>query len=567
MTSACRLGPPILLSLGTVLGAGCYTGTRADSHGDGESTAASADSGDASSSGADGGDTDPGACASVAAGLAPMRRLTAVQYRNTILDLFGGTIEPSAAFPVTQTYKEYSNNPSLNVVSLPTAMDLLQAAEEVATAVIDDVDAVVSCDGTDDQACAEAFVDDFGGRAFRRPLRDDERAALLALYGEAAASDGFADGIGTVVAAVLQSPQFLYLVEEGTGELAPGIVSLSDHEIAARLSYLLWDTMPDATLREAADAGELQDPEGIQAQVERMLADDARATPALQRFVREWNHYDGVPTYDKDTAVYPQFTDALSASIDEELSRFVAGVLRSDEPTLAQLLTSTQTEVDAEVAALLGADAPAPGTWAPVSLGPERGGILTRPAILAEHSHRADTGPIFRGELVRTQLLCEAIPPPPPDAMANAPEYPEGATERERSEILMNHMNCGTCHALMNPIGLGFEDYDAIGTLRTVDIDGSAIDNSGEVVGGPEAVTGSFHGLAELQAELAASDEVTACFAHQLMQYSFGITDDQVDDCAIAPVAEAFVAADGDIRELVIALARSEAFRTRKLEP
>ncbi|MFO0632934.1 MAG: DUF1592 domain-containing protein [Nannocystaceae bacterium] len=549
-----------------MLGVGCYTGTRHDATGGGDSTDGSGDSGDASGTGADSGDTGADGCETVAAGLAPMRRLTAVQYRNTIVDLFGGAIEPSAAFPITQTYKEYSNNPSLNVVSLPTAMDLLQAAEEVATAVIDDVDAIVSCDGLDDQACAEAFVDDFGPRAFRRPLRDDERAALLALYGEAAASDGFADGIGTMVAAVLQSPQFLYLVEEGTGELAPGIIALADHEIAARLSYLLWDTMPDAGLRAAADAGELQDPDAIQAQVERLLADETRSTAALQRFIREWNHYDGVPTYDKDTAVYPQFTDALSSSIDEELSRFVAGVLRSDEPTLARLLTSSETEVDAELAALLGATAPAPGTWAPVSLGPERGGILTRPAILAEHSHRADTGPIFRGELVRTQLLCEAIPPPPPDAMANAPEYPEGATERERSEILMNHMNCGTCHALMNPLGLGFEDYDAIGALRTVDIDGSAIDNSGEVVGGPEAVSGSFHGLAELQGKLAASEEVTACFAHQLMQYSFGITDDQVEDCAVAPVAAAFVAAEGDIRELVIALARSDAFRTRRLE-
>ncbi len=549
---------------------GCY-------HGVGDAGTAGAADGTAGAEGGSAGSADDGsgsdsggasaACGDgPVAGPAPMRRLTAVQYRNTVTALFDGAITPSAAFPETQTHKNYSNNPSLNVVSLPTAMDLLTAAEDVAVQIIDDVDAVVTCDGAQDQSCAEAFIDEFGARAFRRPLEDDERAALLALYVDAAATDGFADGIGAVVAAALQSPQFLYLVERGGDEIAPGVIALGDYEIAARLSFLLWDSMPDDQLFAAAAAGSLQDPDEIAAQAERMLADTSRSGPAIERFVREWNHYDGVPTYDKDTAVYPQFTAELSASIDQELSRFVQGVLASDEPTLAQLLTSNRSEVDAEVAGLFGVDAPAPGTWASVTLPEERGGLLTRPALLAEHSHRNDTGSIFRGEVVRTQLLCEPMPPPPADAMANVPEYPEGSTERERTEILINHMNCGGCHSLMNPIGLGFEDYDAIGGLRTVDVDGSAIDNSGDVQGGPAAVTGSFHGVVELQAKLAASDEVTTCFASQLYQFGFGLEPGAVDDCVVDSFAPEFVAAGGDIPTLLVALARSEAFRTRKVE-
>ncbi|MBL8944826.1 MAG: DUF1592 domain-containing protein [Myxococcales bacterium] len=570
-------GTPLLVFatvLGSLTGLGpfaCYTGANGDGAGDD-----AADSADGTGAGATDGATDgggstdggPGAaeCGGVGSGYAPMRRLTAVQYRNTIDALFGGAVAPGDSFPTTSIHKNYSNNPVLNVVSLPAAMDLLQAAEDVATQVIDDVDTIVTCPGAQDQSCASAFIDDFGARAFRRPLEPDERAALLSLYDGASATDGFADGIGTVVAAVLQSPQFLYLVEQGGETIEPGVVALGDYEIATRLSYLLWDSMPDAALFEAAAAGELQDPDAIEAQVVRMLGDVEQSGPALERFVREWNHYDGVAAYDKDAVAYPQFTTELAAAMDEELSRFIRGVLRSDEPTLERLLTATETEIDPQMAALFGVPAPSPDGWGAATLDANRGGLLTRPAILAEHSHANNTGPIFRGELVRTQLLCEPMPPPPADAMANTPAYPDGATERQRSEILMNHMGCGGCHALMNPIGLGFEDYDAIGAWRELDVDGGPIDNQGEIVGGPEAVTGEFHGVAELQAKLAASDEVTACFASQLYQYTFGLEAAQVLECAVEPVAAEFVAAGGDVRALVVALARSNAFRTRIVE-
>ncbi len=549
----------------------CYRGNpddtaAADGSAGTTGSATDADTADGSS-GDDGTDTtaDDPECGGIGSGFAPMRRLTTTQYRNTITDLFDGAVAPSDSFPTTQVHKSYSSNPALNVVSLPSAMELLQAAEDVAVQVVDDVDAVVTCEGAQDQTCAEAFIADFGARAFRRPLTDAERTALVALY-QSAAADGFADGIGTVVAAVLQSPQFLYLVEEGTSEIEPGIVGLDDYEIATRLSYLVWDSMPDDALFAAAAAGELQDADAIETQVVRMLADTERSAPALERFVREWNHYDGVAAYEKDPVAFPQFTNEMAAAMDSELSRFIQGVLRSDEPTVARLLTSTETEVDAQLAEMFGVAAPPDGQWAPVTVGADRGGLLTRPAILAEHSHANSTGPIFRGELVRTQLLCIPIPPPPPNAMANTPEYPPDATERERSDILMNHMDCGGCHALMNPIGLGFEEYDAIGGWRDAEIDGGPVDNSGEIVAGPGDLSGEFHGATELQAKLAASDEVTACFANQLYQYAFGLEASQVLGCAIAPVAAELVESGGDIRELVVALARSNAFRTRIVE-
>ena len=550
----------IAVGLGLV---GCYRGVGHDVDGGAGSSAegggTEGEGGSSSESGSDDGPSE--ACAGVGAGLAPIRRLTDVQYRNTVRDLFGGAVEPGASFPAPQIHEEYTNNPAANVVSLDSARDILEAAEDAAAQVIDDIDAIAPCDG-DEHACAEAFVDDFGRRAFRRPLLANEREALMAIYADA---DSHADGIGTVVATVLQSPQFLYLVEEGETEIEPGVMQLGGYEVASRLSYLLWDSMPDEALFAAAESGALADDEGIVAQVERMLAVTDRSGPALERFVREWSRYDGVPTYDKDSTAFPTFDDALTEAMDEELSRFVRGVLLGDTPTLEQLLTSRSTEVDATMAEFFGVDAPAQG-WGEVTLPQLRAGLLARPALLAEHSTAASTAPIFRGRLVRTQFLCGEIPPPPPDAMGNAPQYPEGSTERERTAILIEHMDCGGCHALMNPIGLGFEDFDAIGALRSLDVDGEPVDSRGEVIGGPDGVDGEFQGVPDLAGKLAASEDVNACFAEHFYRYTFGLQYGDVLDCAIDPVAEAFVASGGDVRALVLELARSGAFRTRIVE-
>ena len=551
-------------------GTGCYGGR------DGIDGPGQAD-GDGGTDGADGGDGsgdepmgsgDPSdGCGGMAAGLAPMRRMTAVQYANTVQDLFDGVVTPGTQFPPSEIHDEYTNNPTANVVSLSAAEDIMLAAEAAAEQVVDNVELIVDCGGMTEDVCADAYVSELAERAFRRPLRPGEHTQLMDLYAAGAAEDGFADGIGTVVAAILQLPQFLYLIEEGVGEVETDVLQLSDFELATRISYLLTDSMPDDELYAAAVSGELADPDVIEAHVRRLIADTARSGPALDRFFREWIHFDGVPAFDKDTDAFPQYDDALAASMDAELSQFVARVLTGGEPTLDQLLTSPSTRVDATMAAFYGlANVPADGQWADVDLpADQRPGLLSRPAVLAEHSTATSSAPIFRGRLVRTQLLCDEIPPPPADAMANAPEYPPGATERERTEILMNHMNCGACHALMNPIGLGFEHYDPIGTWRDLDIDGQAVDASGEVVGGPDEVTGVFDGVAELGAKLAASPEVEACFAQEFYRHSLGLEHSQVLDCAIEPLQAAFVESGGNVEELLVSLARSNAFRLRAL--
>jgi len=541
--------------------AGCYSGQQQLPDAT-DTDAGETDEGSGSESD-DGSDAE---CAGIAAGLAPMRRMTKVQYENTVRDLFDGAVEPGDEFPTSVIHDEYTNNPAANIVSLAGAEDILLAAEHAAEQVADGIDNIVEC--SPGLACAQSFIDDFGRRAFRRPLLDAERDALLDAYvqveAEADPELGFADGIATVVTIVLQAPQFLYLFEEGSEEIEPGVVELTDYELATRLSYFLWDTTPDDELLALADAGDLQDTEILRAQAQRLLADPQRSGPALDRFFREWMHFDGVPPYEKDPELFPAYDDALAASMDEELSRFVAGVLASDTPTLSALLTTSLTQVDATLAAFYGVSAPAAGQWSEVSLPEaERPGLLSRPALLAEHSTSTSSAPIFRGRLVRTQLLCDNIPAPPDDAMANAPEYPEGATERERSEILMDHMTCGSCHALMNPIGLGFEHFDASGAWRALDVDGSPVDDRGEIVGGAAELGGEFQGLPELGSRLAESDEVRACFTHQLYRHSLGLEGSQILACAIEPTELAFVESGGDIPSLVVELVTSNAFRMR----
>ncbi|MCA9687391.1 MAG: DUF1592 domain-containing protein, partial [Myxococcales bacterium] len=216
-------------------------------------------------------------------------------------------------------------------------------------------------------------------RGFRRPLRTEEHALLLTVYDDARPSTSQAIALGTVVAALLQMPAFLYFIEEGEPDpdLPEGAVRLSDYEIATRLSYLLWDTMPDAGLLEAAANGELETDEQVEAQAQRLLA-DARARPALARFFREWVGVHELDPSAKDAALFPSYDATLTAAMVEEFDRFVAAVVfaaDADEGNLATLLTRSLTEVDASLASFYGLGpelTPGPGEWIEVELDPRQ---------------------------------------------------------------------------------------------------------------------------------------------------------------------------------------------------
>ena len=194
----------------------------------------------------------------------------------------------------------------------------------------------------------------------------------------------------------------------------------------------------------------------------------------------------------------------------------------------------------------------------------DRAGVLTLPAVISGNSPSTSTSAILRGKMVRTQALCQDMPPPPMDL--DVPEFPEDATEREKSEILMDNATCGGCHALMNPLGLAFEHYDAIGAWRDTDDNGNAIDASGEVVSGPEGVMGTFDGVPELSQMIAGSDNSAACMTTQWMRYVNGRRETPDDACVAEALTTHLVDSDYDLQELLVAFTQTDGFRFRRVE-
>ena len=556
-----------------VLSTGCYEGLGEGGGGEdpGEDGADDGD-GDGDGNGDDGNDdggngVDADCAEGIAATEAPLRRMTDVQYRNTVEALFDGLVEPADAFPETLGSTPYSSYPEANLVTQLGTEGIMMAAEDVASQAVDNLAAVVPCAGSgDESACADEFIDDFGRRAFRRPLLAEERTLLRDLYDAARVDSDFGDAIGRLIAATLQMPQFVYIVEIGEETDDPGVVRLTDYEVASRLSYFFWDTSPDEELIAAAEAGELRTLEDVEAQARRLLA-DGRADAMVARFSRQWLQVGTLSVSDKDTTAFPAYDETLAAAMQEELDRFVQSAYRSGEGSLQQLLGSSETSVNAPLAALYGIDSGStgPDDWHEVSLDDDRrAGVLTLPAVISANSTSTSTSAILRGKMVRTQALCQEMPPPPMDL--EVPEFPEDATEREKTEILMDNPTCGGCHALMNPLGLAFENYDAIGAWRDTDERGNPIDASGDVVSGPDGVMGEFDGVPELSQMLAASDNSASCMTTQWMRYVQGRRETPDDACVADALTTHFVDSGYDLQELLVAFTQTDGFRFRRLE-
>jgi hypothetical protein len=345
------------------------------------------------------------------------------------------------------------------------------------------------------------------------------------------------------------SPHFLYLVETlPPGAAETDVALLAPFELATRLSYFVWASMPDDELLEAAADGSLADPDVLEAQVRRMLDDD-RAADAIASFHQQWMQLAELDGLVKDATLYPSWSPELGAALAAETGAFAEEVIRRGDGRLQTLLTAPWTVGDAALAQHYGAAAPVDGK---IELDPtERAGLLTSAGFLASKSHAAENSWVHRGKFVRENLLCEHLPPPPPGVEANEANDP-GRLENP---------DCSSCHLLMDPIGVGFENYDAIGAFRLVDGEGAAIDAAGEVSGYPDI--GTFTGVVELAQGLAAEPVVHDCFAVQWLRYAGRREETAADECTIERLQAVFADSDQDVRELVVAVVLSDAFRYR----
>lgn len=499
-------------------------------------------------------------CTKVAPGAAESRLLTRLQYDNTVRDLLGDTSAPAKSFPPENTMLGFGNNADAHRASLLLAEEQLSAAEGIAArAVARGLDSVLPCEAGDrSEACASRFITEFGRRAYRRPLTDEETQPLVELFRAGNTAWGFDKGIELLIQAFLQSPQLLYrtesLADSNAGRVGDGAVLLDSYQIASRLSYFLWNTMPDPELFALADAGQLTSADAVRAQAERML-DDERARQTVADFHEQWL---GMAQFAGLTRVVPgtDVTNGLNASWADSLAQFVQNVFWDEGGNVASLLSSPTVFVDAPLAALYGVE---PGSYRDDN----RAGILTQPALMSLLAHAEQSAPVQRGKFVREQLLCHQLPPPPPDVDTTPPDPDVNATTRERFRQHSADARCATCHRLLDNVGFGFEAFDHLGRFRTEE-NGIPIDATGLVVDtGDPALEGAFDGALELTGRLAASPQVEACLATQWFRYTMGRAEQQADACSLEQVKAQFANTGGDFRELLVSLATTDAFRFR----
>lgn len=502
-------------------------------------------------------------CATPSPGAAPVRRMTRAEYNNTVRDLLGDTTSPAQGFALEEEALGFNNNAANLVTSAALAEKYMLAAEGIAARATAAGSERIGCDPAllGNEACARQFIDSFGKRAFRRPLSSDEAAMFFGQFSTGLAAGDFATGIQMVIETALQSPPFLYRVELGVAPVAgASAVRLTDWETASRLSYLLWGSMPDETLFEAAAQGKLTQREDIETQARRMLS-DAKSHDAVATFHEQWLDYDRVANVGKDAAAFPDWSPELAPLMHEETRRFLDDAVFGDGAGLSYLLGSPNTFLDAKLAAFYGVTAPAGSGFARVTLDPsQRAGLLTLGSLLTINAHSNQTSPVHRGKLVRERLLCANIPPPPPNVMIKAPEPDPNSTTRQRFAQHSADPTCKGCHTLMDPLGFGFENYDGMGRYRTTE-NGVAIDASGELTG--TDVDGAFNGVVGLAAKLAQSADVRACYATQWFRFAYGRGENSGDACSLATLSSRLGSTGGNIQELLVALTQTDAFLYR----
>jgi hypothetical protein len=493
----------------------------------------------------------------------PLRRLTRRELNNTLRDLLGDDSRPADQLPADRAGTAPFGDPG--PLTAQEATLLRNMAEALAASAARSLTGALGCaPGGDETGCARKFVESFGLRAYRRPLAREEADQLVALYsfGRSRLKLDLAGGIGLIVEAVLQSPDFLYHrpVEPGPVVREDGLVRLGPYAVASRLSYFLWGSLPDDKLFAAAAANQLSTPAQIEAEARRLLA-DPKARGTVPAFFEELLDSEALADTSRDAKLYPEYNEALKAAMRAETRAFVENVTFEGDGRLSALLGARFSFVNQALAGVYGRKDVKGTALARMDLDPaQRKGLLTQPAFLTVFGAVDGSHPVKRGHALYERLLCGHLPPPPNEVPPARPAS-AGGTTRER---FADHANneCGrACHDLIDPLGFAFEHYDGIGRYRTTD-NGKPVDASGEVRLDGEKKP--FANALELTDHLAASQEVQACVASQWLRFALSRPDTDDDAGSVAHAAAAFTASGADLRELMVAVATSRSFRYRK---
>jgi len=499
-----------------------------------------------------------------------LRRLTRNQFRNAIRDVFAYDVSVNDL----DTDSFDGNFASIGAATVVTSD---RGVEQYNTAVEDAVNAVFSdatkrsqfigCTptGQSNDTCVRGFIQKLGLRAWRRPLESAELDRFVALAASASTTLGSAtEGARWATVALFTSPSFLYRPEIGVAS-GNGTLRLSGNEVASRLSFLIWNSLPDQTLMDQAASGMLGTADGIRTAATRML-NAAAGRESVGGFAEEFMRLDRIATQAKDPALFPEYSASLQTAMARDVRDTWASLAFDDQASFYDLFTTTKVVVNADLARLYGIDATGltATTFQTRSLpaGGTRSGVLAKAGLLSEFANQQSGSPTLRGKFIRESLMCLSIPPPPPDVNTAVVDLPTNTpmTRRQRLEVHMTVDSCAVCHKFMDPLGFPLENFDAIGKYRTTD-NGLPVDPSG-----------SFDGVTVADANglgVAASQSVTVaqCLVRKYYAYAVGHQERAADGSVLNTLATAFKASGFKMRDLVLAVVAHDAFSTAAPQP
>ena len=491
-----------------------------------------------------------------------LRRLTTEQYLTTVRTLLGvSTDEMPSIEPVPSVAGFPAIGASSVAVSGAGVAKFEEAARFLAHAALGPDgprDQLLPCTPADpaDLACFTSFVTEFGRRAFRRPLADNEVAAYAGLASESAtALEDVWGGLEAVTSAFLQSPHFLYLPEVGEPDPgASGRYRFTSWEMASRLSYFLTNDMPDEELFAAAESGALSSADGVREQAARLLALPA-ARESVRGFFSALLGLDALTTMARDAELFPKFTPTLGSAMREETLLGFEDLVFDRDGDYRAVFDQTTTFVNAELAALYGVPAPANGferITLPASA--KRVGLLGQAGVLAPRDHADGTAPTRRGLFVLTRLLCQDLPQAPPANLAIPPPPTGMFTAREQLEEHATNPACASCHVHTDPVGLSLEHFDAIGEYRETDR-GMTIDETGQIG------DTKYQGLVGLGSYLRESPALGPCLIQSIYHVAIGHLSTEFDRATFGSMVDTFQSEGSRIRPLLAAMIASEGFR------
>jgi hypothetical protein len=492
-----------------------------------------------------------------------LRRLTEQEYRNSIADIFGkdivvqGVFEPgkrigglieasSAILSVTpvgfDSYSKMADSIAVQVASEKNRGRLVPCKPQSATAP--------------DDACASQFLSEYGLMLFRRPLTGDELKSRVKLAENMTRATGnFYTGLRYGLATLLQSSEFLFRKEVAVPAGSKDY-TLDAYSRAARLSYLMWDTTPDAELLKAAQSSELNTPAGLAKQVDRLMA-SPRLDTGMRAFFSDMLELDNFDNVSKDTLLYPKWSVAMAQAAREETLRTVIDVSLHDNGDMRDLMTTRKTYINRNLAAIYGVPFSFDNDWVPHEFAADdgRSGILTGVSMLTMFSHPGRSSPTERGVALMDIFLCEPTPTPPNNVDFSIVNNTSGPLKTVRERLLAHATNsvCASCHTHSDPIGLTLEDFDTIGGYRTKE-NGQTIDVSATIQGK------SFTGAQGLGRFMHDNPKYPACIARKLYSYSRGVDSGDVEPSAFKSAYKVFSDSGFRMRGLLKAMAESTEF-------